>query len=282
MNLLDHKTRFNGTSVKTPLNVLPPDITPEWASAREALDAAFTALLDYDGAHEDLLNERWEQIAEGKERAYMLAIQNGGTLPKRPKGGYVADAEDKRPAIVGEWYRLVREKDAADSAAWQVLVAVAPLAIPDAHDAIGAAGEVFKAAEAAAEKARDAFVNAFSHRRDLEQFARGTEQFTGIPGLPQNISRSPDGGRMPASLAVPRAIAWMEANYGPADTSGRLPAMRKVRSKTNGLVTEMPPHLARMMERSASNGGIEYVDGLPPESQLRRDGAARAEVADNA
>jgi hypothetical protein len=281
MDLLLQEQRFRGLSVKTPLSVLPDDITPEWSAVREALDTAFTALIEYDGANDDYLNEGWQRIAEGKERAYVAAVQNGGPLPKRPKGGYVSDAEDKCPAIVGEWFRLARVKDAADAAAWKVFVAVAPLAIPDAHDAIGAAGEVYKVAEAALEKARDAFVHAFSYRRDLEQFARGTDSFTGMPGLPLGVSESVTGERLPASMVVPRAIEWLDTAYGPADTSGRLPSMRRVRG-ANGIELDMPPHLALMMENNSNGNTIKYVDGLPPESKIGRKRAARLEVTENA
>jgi hypothetical protein len=281
MELLNMEQRSNGLSAKTPLSLLPLDITPEWSAVREKLDAALTALLDFDGANNDLLAENWQQIAENKERAYVAAIQNGTKPPARPKGGYVADVEAKRPDVVGEWFRLVGVKDRADKAAWAVMVAVAPLAVPDAQAAIEATGEAFKAAEEALEKARDAFVFAFSHRCNLEQYAQGTDMLTGSVGLPLAVTETVSGTRLPASIVVPNALEWLDAKYGPADTSGRLPAMRKVRGK-NGVVLEMPPHLALVMEGNENDNAIEYVDGLPPESRLKRGGAVRMEVTPNA
>lgn len=280
MELLTMDQRHKGLSTRTPLNVLPDDLAPEWTEACGALDAALTALLEYDGEHDDILSESWQRIAEQREAAYVRAIQSGAKPPSRPRGGYVADAADKRPAIVGKWFALARELAAADSAAWAVMVAVAPLAIPDAHAAIVAAGEAYKNAEKALESARDAFVAAFSHRRNLEQFARGTDAFTGFSGLPRGTTESVTGERLPASITVPRALEWLAATYGPADMAERLPATRTVRGQ-NGVTVTMAPSIARALERNGNGPTIEYVDGFQPETQLRREGSARLEMTDN-
>ncbi|GAA4506341.1 hypothetical protein GCM10023191_063280 [Actinoallomurus oryzae] len=281
MELLIADQRYNGLALRTPLNLLPAGTTPEWKAARAALESAYNALDDYDGKNDDLLSEQWRKVAEGKESAYVRAIQNGGTVPERPKGGYVADAEDKRPGIVGEWFRLVREKDKADSAAWVALVEAAPLAIPDAQAAIVAAGEAYKDAETALERARDTFAQAFSYRRDLEQFSRGTDDYTGSSGLPQAATQNVSGTRLPASMVVPNVLRWLDAQYGPADTAERLPAMRRVRG-VNGAEFQMEPALALSLERDKNGNRIEYVDGLPPESQISRTGAARVGMSDDA
>lgn len=281
MQLLTSYARYTGLEIKTPLNVLPDDLTPEWAAARAALETAYDALDAFDSEHDDYLSEDYVKRAEAKEHAYMAAITSGGKPPARPRGGYVVEAHDKAPGIVAQWRRLVAAKNAADTAAWKVFVRVAPLAVPDAHAAIVEAGETYIAAEEAANKARDAFVAAFSYRRDLEIYASGDNHMTGNVGLPADVRENISGTPLPASIVVPRAITWLTSRYGPADTGGRLPAMRRVRSAddADGATLTVPPQIARSMESTANGPGIVYVDGYPAESEIRRNGAARMEVA---
>ncbi|MBD2893555.1 hypothetical protein amrb99_24770 [Actinomadura sp. RB99] len=281
MELLTGNQRSDGLRVRTPFGMVPDDITPEWVEARATLETAIDALIEYDDEHDDLLSERWRAVAEDKERVYVAAIQNGTKPPTRPKGGYVADAEDKRPAIVGEWFRLMREKEKVDARAWEVFVKVAPVAIPGAQEAISSAADAYLEAEKAFHTARDAFIAAFSYRRDLEQYAQGTDTQTGVLGLPNEVIQDGAGrGYTSAAVIVRNAARWMDEHYGSADSRGRLPAMRRVRgTERDAAERDVAHNIALMLERSAV---IEYVDGLPPESRLVRNNSARmGEAADN-
>jgi hypothetical protein len=268
--LLPGDLRADGLDTRTPLDALPADFTPEWAAAREALEKALDELDAYDSENDELLSERWERAADAREREYMRAIQNGETPPKRPKGGWHADMADKRPAVVAGWYRLKSAKDKADRAAWELLVQLAPQAIPDAQAEIEAAGEAYIAAQEAMEKARSAFEAAFSHRVDLERFAAGTDEMTGGMGLPTEVVAPGGDPVYSAKVIVRNALRYLQAHYGDADTAPRFPAKRKIRA-ANGAEFDLDPGLARQMEGQ----GIEFIDGFPPESEINRSRGAR-------
>lgn len=274
MELLTTGQRADGMSLKTPMNALPADASPEWGAALAALDKAYDALSDFDGEHEELLSEMWRTAAEGRERAYVTAIQKGVKPPARPKGGYVADAEDKRPAVVGEWFRLVREKDKADARAFAALRDAAPSQIPDSQAAIDATAAAYVEAEKALEKARDEWLRAVGYRGALEAYAAGGDKYTAdLAGVPQAKLETADGKRLPASLAVKAVAGWLSARFGPADTGKRLPAKRRVRSLVNGAELTLAPGTALSLGRL---GQIEYVDGFAPESRLGRSASTRA------
>lgn len=270
--LLPEDARQDGLDVKTPLGALPEDFTPEWVAAREALETASDALDEFDAANTVLLSERWAQHAETAENRYVAAIRAGNKPPARPRGGYAADMEDKRPAIVAEWYRLRTVKDKADRAAWALLVNLAPEAIPGVHAEIVAAGETYIAAQEAMEEARSAFEMAFNARVDLEMYAAGTDLMTG-GGLPTEVVAPYGESLYSASVIVENAMRYVRRHYGDADTGTRFPAMRKV--DANGSEFTVDPERALMLE----SVGATFIDGFPPESQIhgrRRGGRAQA------
>ncbi|GLY87768.1 hypothetical protein [Actinoallomurus iriomotensis] len=270
--LLPGDTRQDGLDIRTPLGALPDDFSPEWVAAREALETASDALEAYDDDHAAILTEDWQRHAEAQERAYMAAIQRGETPPERPQGGYVADAADKRPAVVAGWYKLRNEKNAADRAAWNLLTELAPQAVPAVQAEIEAAGEAYVAAQAAMEKARAAFDAAFSKRVDLEAYASGTDLMTGNMGLPTSVVAPAGEPIYVARVIVDNALCYLHANYGDADTGQRFPAKRKMRGK-NGAEFDVDPAVAMMMD---SMGAVP-IDGFPRESEihgLRRGGRA--------
>lgn len=272
--LLPEDHRQDGLDVRTPLGALPEDFTPEWAAAREALEKAVDELEAYDSEQDALLSEQWQRTSERREREYMAAIQRGEKPPARPRGGYALDMADKRPAVVAGWYRLQAAKDKADREAWNLLVQLAPQAVPDAQAEIIAAGEAYVAAQEAMDKARAAFEAAFNKRVDLEKYASGTDMLTGFGGLPTSVVAPTGEPIASARVIVENALRHLSAHYGDADTAPRWPAKRKIRA-ANGSEFNLAPGLARQMESS----GITYADGYPPESEINRSRGARANAS---